>query len=85
MSKTIKVGLSDHNEHEKTLFCIRTYEDGAPLSKKYKEDFNEAMDLAKELADGEPQNITVNVRAYRYAKTLALRNLKESKASAHTA
>jgi len=80
--KTIKIGLSDRNEHDKILFCIRTYEDGTPSSKKYEADFNKAMSMATELAEGDQSRITVNVRAYRYAKTLALQVLKESKESA---
>jgi len=70
--KIIRIGLSDNNEYGKIMFCIRTYYGERPVAKKMKEDFDEALDLATKLADGDQNKVKVNIRAARRAKQIIL-------------
>jgi len=75
----IKVGVSDNNEHDKTMFCVRTYVDNHPVAKKLIEDFDTAMELAYKLAGGDYSKVSVNIRATRRAKQLVLQEIRENK------
>ena len=75
----IKVGVSDNNEHDKTMFCVRTYVDNHPVAKKLVGDFDEAMKLAYQLAGDDLSKVQVNIRATRRAKQLILRIIREKK------
>lgn len=75
----IKVGVSDNNEHDKPMFCVRTYVDNHPVAKKLIEDFDIAMELAYKLAGGDYSKVSVNVRATRRAKQLVLQEIRENK------
>jgi len=79
MKEEIKIGIgvSDANEKDQTLFCVRTYVNGKPISKKLVEDFDEAMELAMDLANGKQENIIINVRAQRRAKRIILQKIRE--------
>lgn len=72
----VKIGLSDNNEHDKTLFCIRTYVDGHPVSKKLEKDFDVAMKLAINIVKDDMNKIVVNVRATRRAKQIVLQEIR---------
>jgi hypothetical protein len=75
----IKVGVSDNNEYDKTMFCVRTYVDAHPVAKKLVEDFDDAMELAYKLAGDDGSKVVVNIRATRRAKQIILQNLREKK------
>jgi hypothetical protein len=75
----IRVGVSDNNEHDKTMFCVRTYVDNHPVAKKLIEDFDTAMELAYALASGDHSKVGVNIRATRRAKQLVLQEIRENK------
>ncbi len=76
----IKVGVSDNNEYDKPMFCVRTYVDNHPVAKRLVEDFDDAMDLAYKLAgDNRRDKVVVNVRATRRAKQLVLQAIRDNR------
>ena len=87
MKEKIKIGIgvSDNNEHDQTLFCVRTYVNERPVAKKLVEDYDEAYQLALDLANGKAEDISINVRAQRRAKRMVLQQLREKQQDKGTA
>jgi hypothetical protein len=74
MNQRVKIGVSDNNERNETLFCVRIYDDKGPLSKKLFEGFDEAFEYAATLIN--PSEIEINVRATRRMKKLILQRAR---------